>query len=305
MKKLIALFLVIGLSLTISGCGTSKDTNVNETKKFKTVKGDVEIPTNPKKIVTDFYLGEFLALDVKPIIASQYALSNPFLKDHIDGIKELNTTTAETSLEMITAAEPDLIVTLDEKSYDTYSKIAPTVLIPYGTYTPDELFLYIGDMLGKKEDAQKQITQFKDKAKDAKADVQAKVGNQTVSIIEAWPKEVYVMGSHFARGGNILYDLWDLKAPSKIQENMVDKETAYEVVSLEVLPQYAGDIIIYGVLKDTDSSFIEGSDIWKNLPAVKNNKVMSYEQVSFIHSDPISLKAQLEIYIDFFTNKIK
>ncbi len=270
------------------------------TKIFSTVKGDIEIPVNPQKIVSDFYLGEFLALDIKPIIASDYALNNPFLSDLVSGIQPLNTTSAETSLEMITAAQPDLIVTLKEEDYDTYSKIAPTVLIPYGAYSEDELFLYIGEMLGKKEDAQKYLDTFNAKALAAKPEIQSIVGEQTVSIVEVWPKELYVMGSHFGRGGMILYDLWQLKAPEKIQKPMVDEAGVYEVVSLETLPEYAGDFIAYGVLADTDSAYLEDSNIWQGLPSVKNAKIMPYEQVAFMHSDPISLNKQLEIYIDFF-----
>ena len=33
-----------------------------------TDKGPVEIPANPQTIVTDYYLGEFLAVDAKPVI---------------------------------------------------------------------------------------------------------------------------------------------------------------------------------------------------------------------------------------------
>ena len=68
------------------------------------------------------------------------------------------------------------------------------------------------------------------------------------------------MGSHFARGGSILYDMWDLKAPEKVQGgNGRQGDTAYEVVSLEALPEYTGDSFLYGVLADTDSSFVEDS----------------------------------------------
>ena len=83
-----------------------------------TDKGPVEIPANPQTIVTDYYLGEFLAVDAKPVIASPYALNNPFLAGLCDGIEALNTTSAETSLEMIAEKQPDLIVTITEADYD-------------------------------------------------------------------------------------------------------------------------------------------------------------------------------------------
>ena len=270
-----------------------------EMRTVETDKGEVEIPVNPE-IVSEYYLGEFLAVDVKPVIASPYSLSNKFLEEYIDGIQAMNVTSAETSLEMIVAEQPDLIVTITEADYEKYSAIAPTVYIEDGKRSDEELFLYIADLVGKEDEAQAYVDDFNTRVMDAKEEIQGIVGDQTVSIVEVWPQQIYTMGSHFARGGSILYDMWDLKAPEKVQEEMVDGDTAYEVVSLEALPEYTGDFILYGVLADTDSSFVEDSQLWNSLDAVKNGKVLSYEQVSFMHRDPITLNAQLDIFLDFF-----
>ena len=81
---------------------------------------------------------------------------------------------------------------------------------------------------------------------------------------------------------------------------MVDADTSYEVVSLEALPEYTGDFILYGVLADTDSAFVEGSRLWNSLDAVKEGRVLPYEQVAFMHRDPITLNAQLDIFVEFF-----
>ena len=108
------------------------------TRTVDTDKGPVEIPTNPQTIVSDYYLGEFLAVDVKPVVASPYALNNPFLAGLCDGIEALNTTSAETSLEMIAEKQPDLIVTITEADYDKYAKIAPTVYIADGTRSDED-----------------------------------------------------------------------------------------------------------------------------------------------------------------------
>ena len=263
-------------------------------------KGPVEIPVNPRVIVSDYYLGEFLAVDVKPVIASPYSLSNPFLEGKTDGIQELNTVSAETSLEMIVAQEPDLIVTITEADYEKYAEIAPTVYIQDGKRSDEKLFRYIADLVGKSDEAEAYITDFSKRAMDVKEEIQGIVGERTVSIVEVWPQQIYTMGSHFARGGSILYDMWELKAPEKVQTEMVDADTSYEVVSLEALPEYTGDFILYGVLADTDSAFVEGSRLWNSLDAVKEGRVLPYEQVAFMHRDPITLNAQLDIFVEFF-----
>ncbi len=322
MKKFLAIALSAILSVTLVACAApapsaeptptatptvsptpvADPTTATEptTRIVKTIKGDIEIPAEPTKIVTDYYLGEFIALDVKPIIASPYALSNPFLETYVKDIASLDVTNSETALEMITAAEPDLIVTLSEADYEKFSQIAPTVLIPYGSYTPTELFLYIGDMLGKKDLAQQYIDDFNNKALAVKDEINSIVGDKTVSLVEIWPNEIYTMGSRFGRGGSILFDIWGLKAPATVQTTMVDGATDYEVVSLEVLPEYTGDFIFYGVLAGADSAFVETSNVWQNLPAVKAGHTMPYEQVAFMHSDPVSLHRQLDAYITYF-----
>ena len=278
----------------------TETTSVEGMRTVETDKGPVEIPVNPQVIVSDYYLGEFLAVDVKPVIASPYSLSNPFLEGKTDGIEELNTVSAETSLEMIVAQEPDLIVTITEADYEKYAEIAPTVYIQDGKRSDEDLFRYIADLVGKGDEAEVYITDFNKRVMDVKKEIQGIVGERTVSIVEVWPQQIYTMGSHFARGGSILYDMWELKAPEKVQTEMVDADTSYEVVSLEALPEYTGDFILYGILADTDSSFVEDSALWNSLDAVKEGRVLPYEQVAFMHRDPITLNAQLDIFVEFF-----
>ncbi|WP_348664805.1 ABC transporter substrate-binding protein [Dubosiella newyorkensis] len=301
LKKVGVLFTLLITTLAMVGCAsTTTEEKSTAMKTVQTDKGEVEIPENPKRIISDYYLGEFLAVGVKPIIASPYALNNPYLKDDIEGIEPMNITSSETTLEQFSAAKPDLIVTITEADYEKYSKIAPTVYIQDGKRSDDETFEYIASLVGKEKEAKDYIEQFLQKAEEHKQEIQDIVKDQTVSIVEVWPQQIYTMGSHFARGGRILYDLWDLKAPEKIQKEMVDGDKQYEVVSLEALPEYAGDFVLYGVLDGTDPAFVTSSNLWNSLPAVKNGKTLPYEQVSFMHRDPITQSKQLEIFIDFF-----
>lgn len=289
----------------MSGCASrpADESAAEETKVVQTDKGEVEIPAHPQRIVSDYYLGEFLAVDTKPVIASPYALDNPYLADQVEGIEPMNITSAETAQEMIAAAEPDLIVTITEADYEKYSKIAPTVYIEDGKRSDEQLFRYIAQLVGKEKEADEYLRKFHEKVEKTKPEVQQAVGDKTVSIVEVWPQQIYSMGSHFARGGTILYDLWGLKAPETVQKEMVDGDEAYQVVSLEALPDYTGDYILYGVLSDTDPDFVTDSAIWNNLPAVQAKRVLPYRQVAFMHRDPISLNGQLDELYAFLTGK--
>ncbi|MEY8309649.1 ABC transporter substrate-binding protein [Erysipelotrichaceae bacterium 51-3] len=300
MAKAAVLFTGLAMALFLIGCQSSDPSTSSETRTVETDKGEVEIPVNPEKIVSDYYLGEFLAVDVKPVIASPYALNNPYLEGMTEGIEPMNITSAETSLEQITAAKPDLIVTITEADYDKYSKIAPTVYIQDGKRSDEETFQYIADLVGKSKEADEYIAAFNEKVESKKDEIQSIVNGRTVSILEMWPQEIYTMGSHFARGGSILYDMWDLKAPEAIQSTMVDGDETYKVISLEALPEYAGDFILYGVLDGTDPAFVTSSNMWNALPAVNEGRTLPYEQVAFMHRDPITLNKQADMFIEFF-----
>ncbi len=300
LAKAVVLFVGLAMALSLVGCQSSDTSASSEMRTVETDKGEVEIPVNPEKIVSDYYLGEFLAVDVKPIIASPYALNNPYLEGMIEGIEPMNITSAETSLEQITAAKPDLIVTITEADYDKYSKIAPTVYIQDGKRSDEETFRYIADLVGKSKEADEYIAAFNEKVESKKDEIQSIVNGRTVSILEMWPQEIYTMGSHFARGGSILYDMWGLKAPEAIQSTMVDGDETYKVISLEALPEYAGDFILYGVLDGTDPAFVTSSNMWNALPAVQEGRTLPYEQVAFMHRDPITLNKQADMFIEFF-----
>lgn len=295
--------LAAGALLAVPGALSATAARADDAKKTRTIdtdKGPVEIPVDPEAIVSDYYLGELLALDTKPIIASPYALNNPFLEGLTDGIEALNTSSAETSLEMIAEKQPDLIITITEADYDKYSQIAPTVYIEDGKRTDEELFLYIADILGKKDEAQAYLDDFNQKVADTKDEINQIVGDRTVSIVEVWPQQVYVMGDKFARGGSILFDMWGLKAPEKVEEELIEGDKQYDVVSMEALPDYVGDFILYGVLDGTDDAFVEDSMMWQNLDAVKEGRVLPYEQIAYMHRDPITLNGQLEDFLEFF-----
>lgn len=303
MRNAILLLVVASMALFAGACSSSNDSNSTVASEMRTVqtdKGEVEIPVNPQRIVSDYYLGEFLAVDVKPVIASPYALNNPYLDGLTDGIEPMNITSAETTLEQFTAAKPDLIVTITEADYDKYSKIAPTVYIQDGKRSDEDTFRYVADLVGKSKEAEDYITAFNEKVDSKKEEIQNIVGDQTVSILEVWPQQIYTMGSHFARGGSILYDMWGLKAPEPIQSTMVDGDETYKVISLEALPEYAGDFVLYGVLDGTDPAFVTSSNLWNSLPAVQNGKTFPYEQVAFMHRDPITLNKQADLFIEFF-----
>ncbi|MCY9516767.1 TroA family protein [Paenibacillus apiarius] len=68
---------------------------------------------------------------MKPIGTPEKNLKNPYYFNKLEGVENIGEYEA-ISLEKIVALQPDLIVTGNETAYDSFSKIAPTILVPFG-----------------------------------------------------------------------------------------------------------------------------------------------------------------------------
>lgn len=274
---------------------------VAETRVISTVMGDVEIPVNPKKIVAAGYLGDLLALGVKPIGAPQFHMDNPFLKDLSVGIADIGN---EISLEKTLALEPDLIITSIDADYEQFSKIAPTVVIlPGSIKTFTEELQVIADIVGKQQEAKAWIETFDKSAADARQQLSSVIGSdETVGIYIMTDKDFYVLGDGLGRGGQAIYNALQLKAPELVQTDILDKGESYKQVSLEKLPDYAADHVFLSVEleeenKKTETDLLDRA-LWKGLTAVKNDQVYQIAKDKFYHYDPISIKGQMDTIVE-------
>lgn len=272
------------------------------TKSYTDSQGSVTIPTEPKRIVdlTGSAIGNLLALDVKPIASTKEGLSNPFHKGMLDGIADLG---AGTDAEAILTLEPDLIITYDylaaDGIYEKLTKIAPTISLKYGANSPTELLTEFGKITGREAQAKAWVEKWDAKIAELKPQIVEKVGDKTVSILQPYAKGIYAWGNKGARGGEILYDGFGLKAPAIIQEKLIDGPEFGANLSLESLPEYAGDYIFTSNWgwDDGDPEVVYGSKIWKSLPAVKSGQTYFIDPVGSFFNDPISLEAQLDLIV--------
>ena len=122
----------------------------------------------------------------------------------------------------------------------------------------------------------------------------------TVSVIESGNKEFYVFGNNYARGTEILYQAMGLNMPEKVKNSAL--ESGIYTISTELLPEYAGDYVILSKNPDVDNSFLE-TDLWKNIPAVKNGQVFEINTKASTYSDPITLEHLLDFFESSFLNK--
>ncbi|XBM35176.1 ABC transporter substrate-binding protein [Bacillus licheniformis] len=164
--------LLLAFAVFLSGCQSGQkqaasEKNEEKTRVVKTINGNVTVPANPKRVVTIGYAGTMLAFGIKPLGETGKYLGSPYIKDQVSGIKDIGGKDGfSVSVEKVLELKPDLIVSMtnDSKEYEKLSKIAPTVVYPFGTFKDarDEMKTF-GKLLGKEKEAREWTKTFNQK----------------------------------------------------------------------------------------------------------------------------------------------
>ncbi|WP_193018706.1 TroA family protein [Staphylococcus equorum] len=96
----------------------------------------------------------------------------------------------------------------------------------------------------------------------------------------------------------MLYQSLNVKRP-KDYPNGVNK-TGYAKIQNEDIPHYAGDYIH---LTNSNVGSIEKSNLWKNMPAYKQNRIIKVDNGIYWFNDPYSLNYQMKDLTTKFKNK--
>ncbi|MEK4501001.1 ABC transporter substrate-binding protein [Bacillus anthracis] len=305
MKKLF-ISLTVLFVLVMSACSngsTDKKNDVkgskSETITYQSENGKVEVPANPKRVVVlSSFAGNVMSLGVNLVGVDSWSKQNPRFDSKLKDVAEVS----DENVEKIAELNPDLIIGLSNiKNVDKLKKIAPTVTYTYGKVDYLTQHLEIGKLLNKEKEAKTWVDDFKKRAQDAGKEIKAKIGEDaTVSVVENFNKQLYVYGENWGRGTEILYQEMKLKMPEKVKEKALKE--GYYALSTEVLPEFAGDYLIVSKNKDTDNSFQE-TESYKNIPAVKNNRVYEANMMEFYFNDPLTLDFQLDFFKKSFLGK--
>lgn len=300
MKKLLPFLLA--LVLILSACGGPSpekvETGQAETITYHSENGPVEVPANPQRVVVlSTFAGNVQSLGVNIVGVDSWTNGNPRFKE----LKDVEVVTDE-NLEKIIELNPDLIIGLSNtKNIDKLKQIAPTVTFTYGKVDYLEQHLELGKLLNKEEEAKKWVEEFKAEAKQTGDQIRAKIGKDaTVSVIGNYDKQLYVFGNNWGRGTEVLYQAMKLNMPEKVKEMALKQ--GYYAISPEVLPDFAGDYVIFNKNFDGDTSFQE-TETYQNIPAVKNNRVFEVNSEEFFFNDPITLEYQLDFFKKAFLNQ--
>ncbi|MCS7464492.1 ABC transporter substrate-binding protein [Paenibacillus doosanensis] len=309
-----ALLVVVLMFLSACGGGSSAGPSAGSeatpvpdkeaaTRSFDTVKGKVQIPVKPKRIVTDYYGGELLAVGANVVGVEPTTFDNPFLKDKLKGAADVGTqVNPEKTLELA----PDLIVVMYDTNYEALSKIAPTLYLPFGTAKNiEETVKLFGDIAGEKEKAEKFMADFNQKAAQGREKLKGVIDeNATFGLYELTNKgDLWIFGDNAGRGGQAVYNALKLKMPSKTSGSA--EQTVQ--LSMEVLPDYAADYMFLTSYdpenKGEALKQLQDSSVWKGLKAYKNNTIFYNDFNTFYRYDPIAVMAQIDLVVDMLTKR--
>lgn len=308
-QKIKGLVFILGVLIVLTGCGSNtSDTEKAHEKEatgthlFKAANGEIEVPNNPKRVVVRTYMGHVLALDVPVVGATEWDLASPFIdKKVLDKIKDVG---VPMNAEEVLALEPDLIITDTEDEVASLEKIAPTVLLPYDTVRNiNESVDLFGELLNRKTEAEAWKKSFKENADKERARL-AEVNfpmDATVGLYELQDSKLFVFGSNFGRGGQVLTTGLGLKQQDNIQK--VSDGDGWKELSLEALPDYAADFMFFtsytaNGTESAELTALKANPIWKTIPAVEKNQVIELPFEKMYYYDPIAIQAQLKLITD-------
>ncbi len=276
----------------------NEDQTQSETFTYQSEHGDIELPTDPERIVVldASAAGAVLLFDGSVVGHEQWTGHNALFQDRLKNSTEV----ATDNLEQILALNPDLIVTSpSNENFEELSQIAPTVSFTYGRLNYLDTIIEYGKMLNKEEKAKQWVERYQAKAKIAGEAIKSKYGEDvSISVIEAYGDEMYLYGDNWGRGTQVVYQEMGLRMTDPVKK--VALTDGYYSISAEVVQDYQADLMILSQFEGSNTAFME-TETWNNIKAVKNNQVLMVEGESFYMTGPITLEYQLETIESFFT----
>lgn len=284
MKKNLLKTLVVSCmtAIMLVGCGvngnTSEDKSSEKTVTVTDVRGEVEIPAEPQRIVDLSGNSDILSILGYKVVgtansdAYDYTKFPSYLEDTLSGAEILGYSMQDTmDIEAVMNLNPDLIVisTVQEKMYDQLSEIAPTVMIQLEALDWKEDVKAFAKVFNKEDAANEWLANYEAKAKEAGDKIKAEYGEDTtyLSFLASGGQFFIFDGAGF---GSVLYEDMGLAKPEGMPEQ---SDISLPVVTYEGLASIKADYIFL-ITTDEDYAQLESNAIWNSLPAVKEGKVV-------------------------------
>jgi iron complex transport system substrate-binding protein len=304
MKKLKSLVLLASVVATlgiVTGCSSNDTSNKEESKTriVQSVKGDVEIPANPERIVDiSGSSEELLILGHTPVgtanVDSYETDKLPkYVEKDLKDAKIVGHSMMDTmDVEAILATNPDLIIMSQrqEKIYDQLKEIAPVVMMKDYANDWKSKLIDVSKLFDQEADAKKWIKAYDEKAEKLGKEVISKNGDETYLTVLASQGQFMVFSN--AGLGTVINDDMKLARP----ENMPKQDSiTLPMISMEGLTKIDPDHIVV-IATDSDKKDLENSTVWSQIRAVKDGNVTILDATPYFAQsyNPIGRELLLE-----------
>ncbi|WP_338554324.1 helix-turn-helix domain-containing protein [Paenibacillus sp. KS-LC4] len=294
-KPSFAVTLLFSLSLLLAACGgtaaepqqsaqgsnaqpnasaTADAASEATTRMYKDALGrEVEMPSNPSKVVVITYGGYLLPLGLKPVGVDQSVLD--LYPEELAGVTSIGKGLG--NVEAVSALEPDLIVLpeyYDASVYTQFEKIAPTIAVSWGG-DPDviQTLRDMGDIMNRKQEAEAWITKFEAKLQSVRDQLEVKVAPGETAITFILYEGELLLGGEGGTLGKLIYEDFGYQMPEQFKP-YADGGAA---LSIESLADRPAD---YFFTQMTDRELVEMNKLfqeplYQSIPAIKNNRIIN------------------------------
>ena len=300
-KVLKAIVATCMTAMMFVGCASNGTANEDKTTEntvtVTDVRGEVEIPADPQRIVDLSGNSDILSILGYDVVgtansdAYDYTKFPSYLEETLKGAEILGYSMQDTmDVEAVMNLNPDLIVisTVQEKMYDALSEIAPTVMIQLEALNWKDDVRALAKVFNKEDVANEWIANYENKAKEAGDKIKAEYGEDTtyLSFLASGGQFFIFDGAGF---GDVLYNDMGLAKPAGMPEQT---DISLPVVTYEGLAAIQSDYI-FVIATDEDLAQLEANSIWNNLPAVKNGNVVVLESSPYFNQGYSSIGREI------------
>ncbi len=284
--------LLFLLSVVFTACGEKKETAESpagtetaisaeqaETKTITYLGKEYKVPAKIERIVITGAveaMEDAIVLDVKPVGAITVGGQFPELFRSITGEAKSVGEKTEPNFETILSLKPDVILgstKFKPEVMEQLAKIAPT--LPYSHVSTDweSNLRLLGELSGKEEQAEQEITKYKADLEDAKTKLSDSVKGAKVLAMRIRVGELYIYPEKVFFNP-VLYQDLGLTVPAEVKA-----AKAQELISKEKLAEMNPDYIFLQFSPDENKENpnaleeFQNDPILKNVAAVKNGKL--------------------------------
>ncbi|THF76746.1 ABC transporter substrate-binding protein [Cohnella fermenti] len=300
-------------SASVEPASTDAAGEESATRMVTDMYGEIEVPVAPKRmLVTNTRYAEYLIeMGITPAFVLYVAESEPdfrseYFTEH--GVEMIEYPQYEQNFELLASLDTDLIVVsgngTDEATYEQLSKIAPTIAVP-GSFFMEDGMPALAQVFDVESEYEQAIASYDQYVQEAVAKLSPYTTGKTVMVLRVEPKQYRFLGMNSAGASQLFYRQLGFVIPEALEGG----ESWFNPFSLEILPEINPDYIFIEKRvaegSDSDESWndLMNNVLWKNLDAVKHNRVFPVETRDLVQGEgPIGFRHLIDQIVTDITS---